>query len=118
MNDDLDNRNETKYQGWSLPESLIKENDSDGNINDQTEFNGNDNDLGPPPTMREPLLRDRIRERLGVTPRQWYIIETLLIALPYPFFIAVYVSLSVNETLFLGITLVYSLFAMYVGFIS
>lgn len=26
--------------------------------------------LGPPPTMRDPLLRDRLRDRLGVTPRQ------------------------------------------------
>lgn len=75
-------------------------------------------DWHAPPQLREPLLRDRIRDRLGVTPKQWYVIETFLLVLPYAFFIAIYLSFNVNETLFLAVTLVYSLVAAYIGFLS
>lgn len=75
-------------------------------------------DWEAPPKHREPLLRDRIRERLGLSPRQWYVVETFLLVLPYPVFVLVYVTFDPNEALFLGVTLLYSLVAMYVGFVS
>ena len=71
-----------------------------------------------PAALREPLARDRLRDRLGVTPRQWYVIETFLLVAPYPVFVLVYVTLEVNETAFLAVTLVYSLAATYVGLLS
>lgn len=71
-----------------------------------------------PPEIRGRLLRDRLRERLGVTPRQWYVIESLLLALPYVVFVYVLFAYEVDETLFLLITLLYSLVAMYIGFLS
>lgn len=77
-----------------------------------------DDEEPTPPEVREPLLRDRIRERLGVSPRAWYVIETVLLVAPYPFFVYVYLTFAVNETLFLVVTLAYSLVAMYVGFLS
>ena len=71
-----------------------------------------------PAALREPLARDRLRDRLGVTPRQWYVIETFLLVAPYPVFVLVYVTLEVNEMAFLAVTLVYSLAATYVGLLS
>ena len=75
-------------------------------------------DLGPPAEMRDPLLRDRIRERLGVSPQQWYVIESALLVLPYPLFIAAYLAFGIDQTVFLVVTLGYSLVATYVGFLS
>lgn len=68
--------------------------------------------------MRDQIFRDRIRDRLGATPQQWYVIETFLLVLPYPLFVLVYFSFDVNETLFLPVTLAYSLVAMYFGLLS
>lgn len=102
----------TEYEGLSLPGSDSAD-EADG-----SEAASDEGDWGPPPTMRDPLLRDRLRDRLGVTPRQWYVIEALLIALPYPFFVALYLFYPVDEALFLVVTLAYSLVATYVGFIS
>lgn len=59
---------------------------------------------------------ERMKERLGITPYQWFIIETLLIVLPYPLFVAAYFLLSPPELPFLAVTLLYSLIAMFVGF--
>lgn len=94
---------EDAYADWTLPGQ-----DSAANADD----------LGPPTAYREPLLRDRIRDRLGVTPQQWYVVESLLLVVPYPLFIYAYLELGVGETLFLAVTLAYSLVAMYVGFLS
>lgn len=108
-----DGEDHTEYEGWCLPSSEI----DDGHPNDEADQEESE-DREPPPTTRKPTLRDRIRDRLGVTSHQWYVIEATLIALPYPFFVATYVFFPVNETLFLGVTLAYSLAAMYVGFIA
>ncbi|MEF8801292.1 MAG: hypothetical protein V5A38_01115 [Halolamina sp.] len=82
------------------------------------EVDEDDEEWDPPPTMREPLFRDRIRDRLGLTEVQWFVLETFLLVAPYPVFVVVYLRFSVNETLFLIVTLVYSLVAMYVGLLS
>lgn len=71
-----------------------------------------------PPQVRKPLLRDRVRERLGLGYRQWYVVESVLLVLPYPIFVLIYFTFDVNETLFLVFTGLYSLVAMYVGFLS
>lgn len=96
-----------EYADWSLPGA----DEPDGPDED-------DEALEPPPMMREPLFRDRIRDRLGLGPRQWFVLETFLLAAPYPVFVLVYFSFDVGQTLFIAVTLVYSLVAMYVGLLS
>ena len=76
---------------------------------------GDDEDWDAPSTIREPLLRDRLRERVGVSPRQWYAIESVLLAAPYLLFVLLYVTYDIPEIPFLVVTLVYSLVAIYVG---
>lgn len=108
-----------EYADWEPPVGPEKETDASEAESDTAETEGADeSDLEPPPELREPLFRDRIRDRLGVSPQQWYVIETLLLLAPYPLFVLVYFTLPVEETLFLLVTLVYSLIAMYVGFLS
>jgi len=75
-------------------------------------------ELEPPTELRDPLLRDRIRHRLDVTPQQWYVIETFLLVSPYPVFVFVYLTIDINEMAFLIVTLLYSLVATYVGLLS
>lgn len=98
-----------EYADWEPPRGSGETVDGD----DPT-----DADEPTPAALREPLARDRIRDRLGVTPQQWYVIETFLLVAPYPVFVLVYVTLDVNETAFLAVTLVYSLAATYVGLLS
>lgn len=57
-------------------------------------------------------LRERLRLRTGLSVRQWTWALTVLISLPYPLFVYVFVTYPVNETLFLGITFVYSVVAI------
>lgn len=59
---------------------------------------------------------DRARRRLGLTERGWFVVETVLLVLPYPLFVLAYLYTPVPEAPFLALTLVYSLFATYVGF--
>lgn len=113
MIEEDDSEKRTGYEGWKLPGGETTDGSDGSEMGSESE-----EDWGPPPTMRDPILRDRIRDRLGLTPRQWYVLEAFLIALPYPFFVAGYMLFPVNETLFLVVTLVYSLVAMYVGFMS
>lgn len=118
--DDPDEREE-EYAGWELP-GQSTEGDDSGPAGDMPKAgdtpDAEDDRVGPPPELRDALYRDRIRDRLGVSPQQWYVIETILLVLPYPLFVLVYVTFPVNETLFLVVTLAYSLFAMYVGLLS
>jgi hypothetical protein len=93
-----------EYTDWSLPGA--DEGDED------------DEEWGPPPAMREPLFRDRIRDRLGLTEVQWFVLETFLLVAPYPVFIVVYLRFGIDQMIFLIVTLVYSLVAMYVGLLS
>lgn len=103
-----------EYADWTPPGQSATGSEAEG-APAETET---DDDWGPPPEIREPLLRDRFREALGVTARQWFVIETLLLVAPYPVFVAVYFAFDVDQTLFLLVTLAYSLVAMYVGFLS
>lgn len=105
MTDPDDGREE--YADWSLPGA----DERDGEDEDDEEWD-------PPSAMREPLFRDRFREGLGLTEMQWFVLETFLLVAPYPLFVLVYFSFDVNETLFLVVTLAYSLVAMYVGLLS
>jgi hypothetical protein len=102
-----------EYAGWSRPGA-----DEAGAGSDGADATDEDEEWGPPPTIREPLLRDRVRDRLGLGARQWFVLETVLLAAPYPLFVLVYLLFDVNETLFLAVTLVYSLAAMYFGLLS
>ncbi|MFB6201767.1 MAG: hypothetical protein ABEI98_07130 [Halorhabdus sp.] len=116
MSDDT-RREEAEYADWELPGQRDPgQDDEDGGVPDDEPDEAER--TGPPPEWRGELLRDRIRERLSVSPQQWYVIETFLLVLPYPLFVLVYLSVPVNETLFLLVTLAYSLVAIYVGFLS
>lgn len=106
MTDDQEGEQE-EYGDWDRP-----------GANSESARDTSDEEWGPPAEMRDPLLRDRFRDRLGLTARQWYVLESVLLALPYVLFVAVYRLFSVDVTLFLVLTLAYSLFAMYVGFLS
>jgi len=97
-----------EYTDWSLPGAEGTE---------ESEDEGEER-RDPPPALREPLFRDRVRDRLGLTPRQWFVLETFLLAAPYPLFVLVYVTYDVDQTLFIAVTLIYSLIAMYVGLLS
>lgn len=111
MTDSDDGREE--YAGWSLP------GEDEGGEVDETDGEAEEDEVRPPPpSMREPLFRDRIRDRLGLTEVQWFVLETFLLVAPYPLFVLYYVSVGVDETLFLVVTLAYSLVAMYVGLLS
>lgn len=108
-----------EYADWGPPADPEEGTDAAEGESDTAETAAADEtDLEPPPELREPLFRDRIRDRLGVSPQQWYVVETLLLVAPYPLFVLVYFTVPVEETLFLLVTLVYSLIAMYVGFLS
>ena len=107
-----------EYADWSLPgQPASGQGDEPAGSTDEAPGR-TDDDPPVPPEVREPLLGDRFRERLGVTQRQWFVVESFLLVLPYPFFVLVYLTVDVNETAFLVVTLAYSLVAMYVGFLS
>jgi hypothetical protein len=104
---------EDDWAGWSHPAEA------------DDEPSGDDEEAPPgraawkaPPAERPPTLRERLRRRYGFTDRQWYVVETLLLVAPYPVFVLVYLTVPVDETLFLVVTLLYSIAAMYVGFLS
>lgn len=87
---------------------------------DRGETNASDAELGwqPQTADRDPSRRTRLRRRLGLTPRQWFAVETALLVAPYPAFVLVYVAMPVDELLFLTATVLYSLVATYVGFFA
>lgn len=124
MTGDESEEPEAEYAGWELPgQSSAEEGekppiDTEDGVAADTSDPDEDEPFGPPPKMRDQILRDRIRDRLGVTPHQWFVMETFLLVLPYPLFVLVYVTFPVDETLFLVVTLAYSLVAMYVGLLS
>lgn len=71
-----------------------------------------------PPSERSRTPREAVRARLDLTDREWYVVETVLLVAPYPLFVFAYLSFPIDETAFLVVTLLYSLFAMYVGIFS
>lgn len=117
MSRDESDERQGEYADWELPGQSSE--DEDGPAGDAAASPHTEEEpAGPPLKMRDQILRDRIRDRLGVTPQQWYVVETLLLVLPYPLFVLVYLSFDVAETPFLLVTLGYSLVAMYFGLLS
>lgn len=104
MTDERDDRE--AYADWQPPGA------------DDGTASPDDDVIQAPPKMRQPLFRDRIRDRLGLSPRQWFVLETFLIAAPYPVFVLVYFLFDVDQTPFMVVTLLYSLVAIYVGLLS
>ena len=71
-----------------------------------------------PPSERSRTPREAVRARFDLTDREWYVVETVLLVAPYPLFVFAYLSFPIDETVFLVVTLLYSLFATYVGIFS
>jgi hypothetical protein len=58
-------------------------------------------------------FRERMRQRLGLSKRQWEYLVAGAIAAPYPIGFGLYLLFDVSETTFLVVMSVYSLVAMY-----
>lgn len=58
-------------------------------------------------------FRERMRQRFGLSRRQWEYLVAGVIAVPYPVGFSLYLLFDVSETAFLVLMSVYSLFAMY-----
>lgn len=58
----------------------------------------------------------RAQARLGVSEQLWFVVESVLLFLPYPLFLLIYQTVPVPETPFLAFTLLYSVFAIWFGF--
>ncbi|MFB6300522.1 MAG: hypothetical protein ABEH65_09700 [Halobacteriales archaeon] len=69
-------------------------------------------DLSQKPGVGLPL-RERLRRRIGVSDRVWAFLVSVAFALPYPVFLYVFLETSFNGGLFILITLIYSLIAIY-----
>lgn len=69
-------------------------------------------DAEPDSTLDTASRRERVRRKLGLTPRQWMVLVSFALFLPYPAFVYVLFATSVDETLFLTVTIAYSLFAI------
>lgn len=69
-------------------------------------------DLSQKPGAPLPL-RERLQRRTGLSDRAWAILVSAVFALPYPVFIYVFMKTSFDGGLFVLITLIYSLIAIY-----
>ncbi|GAA0256711.1 hypothetical protein GCM10009000_086910 [Halobacterium noricense] len=109
-----------KWDGWTHPAT---------SHSDEHERPGEDGDTSDnstsgyvswksPPSERSRTPREAVRTRFNLTDRQWYVVETLLLFAPYPLFVIMYLMFPIDGTVFLVSTLLYSLFAMYVGIFS
>jgi hypothetical protein len=119
MSDHEGSRDREEYADWSPPGTDETRTDTgEGrsvDLEGEPPADGEDEEWDKPSTIREPLFRDWVRERLGVSPRRWYVIETVLLVAPYVVFVFVYLTFDVPEVPFLLLTLLYSLIAIYVG---
>lgn len=61
-------------------------------------------------------LRERLRVRTGLTPRQWVIAISVLLFIPYPVFVYAIVYTGIDLTLVGIVSLVYSLGAIILHF--
>lgn len=95
---------------WTPPTT---DDDSEGNASPDS-----GTDTGPTPkTASVPeAVAERAETSLGLSPQQWFVVESLLLVLPYPLFVLAYLYLPVPETAFLVATVVYSAFALWFGF--
>jgi hypothetical protein len=60
---------------------------------------------------------DYVRDRLGLSIRQWELLVSVVVFLPYPLFVALILTDTVQSLEFLLLTLVYSVFAMCVNLV-
>lgn len=119
VGDDEDSSDrEEEWSGWTHPAETGERSEPE-NSNAEREASGPPEraPLKRPPSERSESIRERLRRQYGLTDRQWYVVETLLLVAPYPIFVLVYIFVPVDETIFLVITLLYSFVAMYVGFL-
>ena len=61
-------------------------------------------------------VSERMQERLGVSAQQWFVIESILVALPYPLFVYVYLTFSVPPRPFFVLTGLYTAFVLWFSF--
>lgn len=60
---------------------------------------------------------DRLRNRLNLSLEQWELLVSVVVFLPYPLFAALILTDMVESLAFLLVTLVYSVFAIYVNLV-
>ena len=77
---------------------------------------GDDSGARAEPETISETVAARAQTRLGLSPQQWFVVESVLLVLPYPLFVLAYLYLPVPETAFLAATVVYSAFAVWFGF--
>lgn len=80
--------------------------DRDDTAGEPFVISSSDSDSSPP-------LRQRVRERLGVSRRQWEYLVAGSIAVPYGLAIGLYIQFNLQEETFLLATSLYSFVAMY-----
>lgn len=59
---------------------------------------------------------EQIRLRLGLSPRQWFVVGTLLLLVPFPLFWLLHVYFDVPQSTVLAMIAVYSVVAFWFGF--
>lgn len=94
---------------WTPP----TDNDADGSV----DAGGPGERPSPPEGAPLPVrVSARVQARLGISEQLWFVIESILLFLPYPLFLLIYQTVPVPETPFLALTLLYSVFAIWFGF--
>jgi hypothetical protein len=61
-------------------------------------------------------IGEQIRLRLGLSPRQWFVLGTVLLLVPFPLFWLLHVYLDVPQSTVLAMIAVYSVVAFWFGF--
>lgn len=69
----------------------------------------------PVSSAREGSLGERLRTRLGLSPRQWTWLVSLLMFLPYPAFVGLYLAFPIDEGVFLAATVAFSVLIAVLG---
>lgn len=69
--------------------------------------------FGDDPVGDKLPIRERMRQRYGLSQRQWEYLVAAAIVVPYPLAITIYLLYNVSEPVFLIVTVAYSIVAMY-----
>jgi len=67
-------------------------------------------------SLKQELPGEGLRTKIGLTDRQWTWVVSLLMFLPYPVFVYFGVIYDINTTLFISLTLAFSLVLIIVSF--
>lgn len=67
-------------------------------------------------SIRSNSYSERLRNYFGLSPKQWDLLVSFLLFLPYPVFILFIVTRTLNSDGFIAITLIYSVIAMILNF--